>query len=96
MGIADKLSAPDEWHRRLLRARRERPRRRRAAEQRDEIAAFQLVELHSISASQRRMQDIESAMVSQERIYDLSSVATATPRGQSSTAAVQPSVGRSS
>ena len=96
MGIADKLSVPDEWHRRLLRARRERPRRRRAAEQRDEIAAFQLVELHSISASQPRMQDIESAMVSQERIYDLSSVATATPRGQSSTAAVQPSVGRSS
>jgi hypothetical protein len=79
-----------------LRTSYPRPTYARAAEQRDEIAAFQLVELHSISASQRRMQDIESAMVSQERIYDLSSVATATPRGQSSTAAVQPSVGRSS
>src|SRR6516165_12193526 len=35
-------------HRRLLRVRRERPRRSRAAEQRDELATFQLVELHSI------------------------------------------------
>jgi hypothetical protein len=41
----------------------------RAAEQRDELAALQLVELHSISISQRRMQDIELAMVSQ-RVYD--------------------------
>jgi hypothetical protein len=39
MGIAVKLSAPDEWHRRRLRARRERPRGRAAA-QRDEIASF--------------------------------------------------------
>src|SRR5205814_6662771 len=30
----------DHRHRRLLRARRERPRRRRTAEQRDELAAF--------------------------------------------------------
>jgi hypothetical protein len=29
----------DNWHRRLLRARCERPRRRRAAEQRDELAS---------------------------------------------------------
>src|SRR5262249_15693072 len=36
---------PDHWPRRLLRARRERPRRR-AAEQRDERAAF-----HSITSS---------------------------------------------
>src|SRR6516164_1923771 len=35
------------------------PRRCRAAEQRDELTAFELVELHSISTSQRRMQDIE-------------------------------------
>jgi hypothetical protein len=34
--------------------RRKRPRRR-AAEQRDELAAFQTIELHSISASQGRM-----------------------------------------
>ncbi len=32
---------------RFLRARRERPRRR-AAEQRDELAPFQLIELHSV------------------------------------------------
>ena len=38
----------DHRHRRLLRARRERPRRRRAAEQRDELAA-----LHSITSSAR-------------------------------------------
>ena len=35
------------------------PRRCRAAEQRDELTAFELVELHSISTSQRRMQDSE-------------------------------------
>jgi hypothetical protein len=40
MGIADKLSAPDEWHRRRLRTRRERPRGRSTAEQRDELAPF--------------------------------------------------------
>jgi hypothetical protein len=33
-------------------ARREQPRGRRAAEQRDELAPFQLIELHSIPASQ--------------------------------------------
>src|SRR5215831_855719 len=38
-----------------LRASRERPRRRRAAEQRDELAAFQSIELHSIPASQGRI-----------------------------------------
>ena len=37
---------PDHRHRRLLRARRQRPRRRRAAEQRDEFAP-----LHSITSS---------------------------------------------
>src|SRR5262252_9232152 len=37
----------DDWHRRLLRARREWPRDR-AAEQRDELAAF-----HSITSSAR-------------------------------------------
>ena len=37
----------DTPHRaRLLRARRQRPRRRRAAEQRDELAPFYLTELH--------------------------------------------------
>ena len=46
---------PDHRHRRLLRARRQRPRGRRAAEQRDELASFQLIELHSIRASQGRI-----------------------------------------
>src|SRR5262245_38229866 len=41
------VEEPDHRHRRLLRARRERPRRR-AAEQRDERAA-----LHSITSSAR-------------------------------------------
>src|SRR5262249_724727 len=36
-------------HRRLLRSRRQRPRGRRAAEQRDELEPFQLIKLHSIS-----------------------------------------------
>jgi hypothetical protein len=53
----------------VLRARRERPSGRRAAEQRYEVAAFYLIELHSISNSPRQMQDIELAMVSQ-RVYD--------------------------
>jgi hypothetical protein len=41
----------------LLRARRERPRGYRAAEQRDELAPFQLIELHSMPASQAGLQD---------------------------------------
>jgi len=49
----------------LLRARRERPRNRRAAEKRDELASFQLIELHSIPAGQGRMQDIELPGISQ-------------------------------
>jgi hypothetical protein len=36
----------------LLRPRRQRPRNRRTAEQRDELAALQLIELHSIPVSQ--------------------------------------------
>src|SRR5213083_1904346 len=39
---------PDHRHRRLLRARGERPRRGRAAEQRDETAPFQWIELHRV------------------------------------------------
>src|SRR5262249_32151296 len=38
----------DHWHRRLLRACRKRPRRRRAADQRDEFATS-----HSITSSAR-------------------------------------------
>jgi hypothetical protein len=39
----------------LLRPRRERPCRRRAAEQRDELAAFYLIELHSVPVRQGRV-----------------------------------------
>ena len=42
-------------HRRLLRARRERPCRHRAAEQRDELAPSHLAGLHSVPASQGRI-----------------------------------------
>src|SRR3981081_2099004 len=42
-------------HRQLLRARSERPCNRRAADERDELAPFQLIELHSIPASQGRI-----------------------------------------
>jgi hypothetical protein len=59
---------------RLLCARRERPRDRRAAEQRHELASSQLIGLHSVPASQGRRQDIELATSSQrvpERLYNL-------------------------
>jgi hypothetical protein len=48
-------------------ARRERPRRRRTAEQRDELASVQSVELHSVPCRQARagLQDIELAQISQ-------------------------------
>ena len=46
-----------------LRARRERPRHRRAAKQRDEIAPFHLVELHSVPVPG---QHIGLARISQE------------------------------
>jgi hypothetical protein len=41
----------DAQHLRLLCPRREQPRRRRAAEQRDELAPFQLIGLHPFPAS---------------------------------------------
>jgi hypothetical protein len=51
-------------HRSLL--PRERPRRRRAAEQRDEFASFQLIELHSVPCAARaELEDTELAQISQ-------------------------------
>src|SRR5262249_53346700 len=55
-------------------ARRERPSGCRGAEQRDELAPFQLMEVHSISASQVGWQDSEGAANSQrvsERPHNL-------------------------
>src|SRR5207248_7620644 len=51
----------DHRHRRLLRARRERPRGCRAAEQRDELAAFEL-SAHSITSSARSRIAVGSSM----------------------------------
>jgi hypothetical protein len=48
--VADDQRADDRQPRRLLRARRERPRSR-AAEQGDEIASFQLIESHPMPIS---------------------------------------------
>src|SRR2546422_10606210 len=61
------MEEPTHRHRALLRARRQRPRRRRSAEQRDELATFQLIELHSVPCQQARagLQDIEVARISQ-------------------------------
>jgi hypothetical protein len=51
----------------VLRARRERPCSSRTAEQRDELASFYLIELHSVPCQQARagLQDIELARISQ-------------------------------
>jgi hypothetical protein len=50
-----------------LRAHRKRPRSSRSAEKRDALAAFQLIEVHRVTASQvAKLQDIELARISQE------------------------------
>jgi hypothetical protein len=65
---------PDHRHRRLLRPHRERPRSRRTAEQRDELASFQVIEFHSVPCTARAaLQDIELQAISQrasERLYN--------------------------
>jgi hypothetical protein len=43
------VEKPDHRHHRLLRMRRERPSRSRAAEQRDELAPLQSIELHPLA-----------------------------------------------
>ena len=60
----------------LLRARRERPCRR-PAEQRDERAAFQLIDLHSLPPARDGLQDIEltaNSLRVSERPYNLFAV----------------------
>src|SRR5258708_38581339 len=54
----------------LLEARCERPRGHRAAEKRDEFAPFQLIELHSIPASQGRGAGIELQAISQRACWN--------------------------
>jgi hypothetical protein len=49
------MKIADQRHRRLLRVGAERPSGCRTAEQRNEIAAPQLIELHSIPASEGRI-----------------------------------------
>jgi hypothetical protein len=61
----------------LLPAPRERPRGRRAVDERDELTPFQLIELHLALPAQARSQDIELARISQEvteRFYNLLAV----------------------
>jgi hypothetical protein len=56
VGIGRSVSdKPDHRHRRLLCARGKRPSRGRAAEQRDELAPFELIEEHSDPANQGRI-----------------------------------------
>src|SRR5262249_60629461 len=62
-GAAEK---PDYRYRRLLRARRERPRGRRAAQQRDERAA-----LHSITSSARASTVLGTSMLSDSPVLRL-------------------------
>jgi hypothetical protein len=65
----------------LLRACRKRPRRRCAAEQRDELTALQLIKLHSFPASQGPFAGYRIARISQEateRFDDLLSYLQAT------------------
>ena len=52
------VEKPDHRHRRLLRARRERPRRRRAAEQRDELAPLSFD--HLVGAGEQRRRHVEA------------------------------------
>ena len=44
-----RLEEPDHWHR-LLRPRHTRPRRRRAADKRNELESFQLIEFHRLTS----------------------------------------------
>src|SRR5262245_12799832 len=52
-----RVEKSNNWHRRLLCLRRHRPRRRRAAEQRQYLAPFPLMEMHLIPQARERMQD---------------------------------------
>ena len=58
------VEEPDHRHRRLLRPRRQRPRRRRAAEEGDELAASHRCSYHSITSSVMASSDGGTSMPS--------------------------------
>ena len=58
-GRGSAVEKPNHRHRRLLRARRERPPRRRAAEQRDELAPPLSFD-HLVGAGEQRKRDDEA------------------------------------
>src|SRR5262249_7178220 len=73
------MEQADHRHRRLLRSRRERPRKGSAAEERNELAASQFIELHLALPAQARSQDIALAKLSLEvtgRFNDLFAAAS--------------------
>jgi hypothetical protein len=65
------IDESDHRHDRLLRARRERPRGRRAAKNCDELAALQLIELHSILVSYGQNAGYRSGADQSGRFYNL-------------------------
>src|SRR5262249_9341013 len=65
-----RVDKTDSWDfRRLLRSRRQRPSRRRAAEQRDELASVDVIQLHQLLCPNQRIPEfsIEMLGVAQQR-----------------------------
>jgi len=59
---------PNHRPRRLLRARRHRPRRRHAGEKADDLASLQLIKLYPIPRARSAVQDTELTRISQEGV----------------------------
>jgi len=60
------MEKPDHRHRRLLRARLERPGGGSSADKRDEFPSLQLIKLHLVPAARAGLQDIELGRISQD------------------------------
>src|SRR5947209_13838543 len=60
-----RVDKSNHWEGRLLPARSQWPRGRCAAEQRDELAPFHLIEMHQRPRARSAWQDIELARISQ-------------------------------